>query len=200
MLSGVNKGNPMPVQHPEYNLVSSLSAIQKLQSSVSAMLSECGLARYAHQFAGSGPTTKALVTVPDLFTYFEPLFAGEERIRTFEQRLKRISRTLNLFRALYFYEPKQEKIYLRKMKDCAFSYEDVSDILTALKEKNVIRLSHDNPLLFTVENRAVYKQFLKETILSKGLDDFSHILQQPIHTNPQAYSVLAEFEAEFRTV
>lgn len=191
----VNQGKNTPLKRPELKLLSPLPVIHRLQSSMMSVLLEHGLAR---EIRVSTRSEKVAVTVPDLYTYFEPYYPREERILSFEQLLKVISRKLNLFRVLYFYEPKAEKMNLRRLKDYNFSLEDIIDILNIMKQKGIINYSY-NPILFRIEDKIGYKRFLKENVLSEILDEFSRKLQQPIHTNPEAYAVLAEFEEEFRT-
>ena len=194
-----NQGNT-PVKRPELRLLLSLPVIQELQSSIHSVLLEHGLSRYTHQVTASGPSHNVAVTVPDLFAYFKPYYKREkERIQAFEQVLTDTSRNLNLFRLLYSYEPRAERIYLRKIQEYKFTVQEITDILDLMKQKNIIVYSYNNPIIFKVQDREAYRTFLKENVLSEILQNFSRTLKQRIHTNPQAYAVLAEFEKEFRT-
>lgn len=194
----LNQGKNIPSQRPELKLLSSIPVVQEAAASMSSLLIEHGLARETHKYTASGPAQEVIVTIPDLYSYFEPYYLKEDKIGPFETILESVSRKLNLFRLLYSYEPKAERIYLRKLREHRFTLEDFSDILEAMKERNLINYSY-NPVLFKIEDRKGYRTFLKEHVLSFILDEFSHQLQNPVHTNPQAYAVLAAFEEEFRT-
>lgn len=196
----VNQGKNIALQRPEFKWLSTLPAVQGLQSSVGSLLLEYGVSRRAHRVTASGPAEEVTVTVPDLYCYFEPYYTKEERIALFEKRLRIVSRKLNIFRVLYSYDQRTERIYLRKLKEHNILLEDISNILEAMKQKGIISYLY-NPVLFTVEDKEKYKKFLRENVLSKIMDEFSHVLHQstPLTTNPQAYGVLAAFEEEFRT-
>lgn len=185
--------NPSP--RPELTWLSSLPVIQDTASRIGFILREYGLVRTAHQYSVSGPTRKVTVTVPELYEYFEPYY--KEKVSSFEQELKAISKDLNVFRVLYLYDP-GERLFLRKLREHNITLQDVSALLDEMKQKNLIWYSRD-PLLFKIEDKRRYKQFLKDKVLSRILDEFSRKVTQPIRTNPQAYKVLAEFEEEFRT-
>ncbi len=197
LMHTANQGKNRPSRNPELKLLSSLSIVQEFQSSVSSILKEYKLFRTSRRVTGR-VNEQVMVTVPDLYDYFESYYAGEGRIQSFEQLLQITSKKLNLFRLLYFYEPKAEKVYLRKIKEYNFSLQDICDILDVMKKRNVIEHS-SNSVLFKIRDREAYKKFLKEHVLSQILDEFSHKLQQPVHTNPEAYAVLAAFEERFRT-
>ncbi len=194
----INQGKNLSSRNPELKLLSSLPVIQGLTSAMRSILLNYGLAKNPHKYTASKPTQEVVVTLPDLFNYFEQYYAKEQRISSFETILRSTSRKLNLFRLLYSYEPKAERIFLRKLKEYRFSLEDFSDILEVMKQKNLIDYLY-NPVLFKIEDKNGYETFLKDSVLSHVLDEFSHQLQQPIHTNPQAYAALAEFEEKFRT-
>ncbi len=197
----LSQGKDTPSPRPELKLLSPLPIIQETASRVRSLLLENGLARKVHQFTASGPTKEVAITVPHLFDYFEPSYLEEERISAFEKGLESVSRRLNLFRVLYFYDPKAQRIYLRKLREHKLSLNDLSGILEEMKQKNLVTYS-SNPLLFKIENGEAYKRFLKERVLSQILDEFSlHTAQstQSAQTNPEAYALLAGFEEEFRT-
>ena len=198
LLYTVNQGKNKPLKRLELRLLSHLPVIQELQSIMSSLLLEYGIAMHAHQFTGSGPGKEMCVTVPDLYTYFEPYYMKEEKISAFEQVLTALSRRLNLFRLLYQYEKRAERIYLRRIKEHKFTLREIKDILDLMEQSCTISYSYRNPVLFSIEDKEAYQTFLKNDVLSKIFNDFSHHLQG-IHTNPQAYAVLSEFEDEFRT-
>jgi hypothetical protein len=194
----VNQGKNQPSQRPELKLLASLPVVQNVQSALKQLLLDHGVCRRAHRVTASGPGEEVTVTVPDLYTYFELYYTKEESIPVFEQTLKRISRKLNLFRVLYSYDQRTERLYLRKLREYNFSLEDMSGILVAMKEEGMISYSYD-PVLFRVEDKETYRKFLREHLLSQILDEFSQVMHQGVTTNPQAYRLLAEFEEEFRT-
>lgn len=193
----VNQGKNKSTKRLELKLLSFLPIVQDTASSVRSLLLEHGLARAPHRFTASGSTQQVAVTLPDLYTYFEPFYQKED-IGPFDTVLTSVSRTLNIFRLLYSYDPKAERIYMRKLREYNFSLQDLSDILEMMKQKKLISYSH-NSLLFRIEDEKGYKKFLKDHILSEALNEFSHQLKQPIRNNPQAYALLADFEDEFRT-
>lgn len=147
---------------------------------------------------GSG--ADVVVTLPDLYEYFDSYYRDQKRILSFERELESVSRNLNLFRLLYFYEPKAERIYLGKLREYHFTSEDLSDVLEEMKDESIISYT-TNPLLFKVEKREAYRKFLKERVLSRILGEFT-LPSAPslaeVQTNPQAYALLSEFEEEFR--
>ncbi len=186
-----------PSPRPELKLLSTLPAVQEMAATMNSLLLEHGIARKAHQYTASGPAQEISVVPPDLYQYFEVYYLSEEKIPSFEQVLESVSRRLNLFQWLSFYEPRTEKIFLRKLKDYQISLEEISGILEKMKQENLIESSHDS--LYKIEDREGYKTFLRENVLSPVLEEFSHQMHHPIHTNAEAYTVLAEFEEEFRT-
>ncbi len=183
-----------PSRRPELKWLSSLPVIQDTASRMVSVLYEHKLVRTTHMYSVSGPTRKVTVTVPDLYHYFEPYYKG--KVSSFEQRLKAVSRKLIVFQVLYLYDP-GERVYVRKLREYNITLQDVSALLEEMKQKKLIWYSRD-PLLFKIEDKKRYKQFLKGTVLPKILDEFSRQITQPIRTNPQAYTVLAEFEEDFR--
>jgi DNA-binding transcriptional MerR regulator len=198
LLYTVNQGKNKPLERLELRLLSHLPVIQELQSIMSSLLLEYGILMHAHQVTGSGPGKEIHVTVPDLYTYFEPYYIKEERILAFEQVLTAQSRRLILFRLLYTYEQRAERIYLRRIKEYRFSLQEIKDILDLMELSHIISYSYGNPFLFRIEDKEGYQTFLKNKVLLKIFSDFSRHLQG-IHTNPQAYAVLSKFEDEFRT-
>ncbi len=198
LLYMVNHGKNKPLERIELRLLSHLPVIQELQSIVSSLLLEYRILQYVHQVTGSGPGKEICVTSPDLYTYFEPYYMKEERILAFEQVLTTLSRRLTLFRSLYTYEQRAERIYLRRIKEYKFSLKEIRDILDSMEQSRIISYSYGNPFLFRIEDKDSYQTFLKNNVLSEIFNDFSCHLQG-IHTNPQAYVVLSEFEDEFRT-
>jgi hypothetical protein len=194
----LNQGKNNPSERPELKLLSSVAPVQNLLDHMASLLLQQGLAREVHQYTASGPGRKVTVTVPDLYAYFEPYYLREERILSFEQILESVSKNLNMFRLLYFYEPKSGRIFLRKLREYKLSPQDMAEILEEMKQKNLIDYFYD-PIMFRIKDKKVYKQFLKENFLSGILDKFSLKMQQPIRNNLQAYGVLADFEEHFRT-
>lgn len=194
----VNHGKNVPLLRPELKLLSQLAVVQGARSSVKEVLVKNGLLRKVHRVTASGPAQEVLITVPDLYQYFEPYYTGED-ILHLEEMLQSVSRELNLFRVLYSFEPKVERIYLRKLKEYNFSQKEVTDIVDVLKKRDIIEYAYNNPVLFKIKDKEAYRKFLREDFLSGILNGFSNKLQQPIHSNTQAYTVLAEFEKEFRS-
>ncbi|MBU7041197.1 MAG: hypothetical protein HXS45_10320 [Theionarchaea archaeon] len=195
----LSQGKHAPSLHPEFRLAASLPVIQDLVVMIKSLLLEAGVARKAHQYTALGPVNGhgVVVTPPDLYRYFEEYYVNEERILSLEDALKDISRVLNVFRVLYVYEPKAEKIFFRKLKEYSISLEDIEGILEEMKEKGTIRYYKD-PLRFVIEDKKAYKRFLREYVLPPALEEFSEKVQQSIRSNPQAYAVLSEFEEGFR--
>ncbi|MBU7038112.1 MAG: hypothetical protein HXS52_09275 [Theionarchaea archaeon] len=193
----LSQGRHLPSVHPEVRLVAPLPVIQDLVVVLKSLLMDAGFARKVHQYTASGPVNWAVVTPPDVYVYFEKYYMNEERILSFDKYLGGISKELNIFRVLLLHEPREERIFFRKLRECGISLEDISGILEEMKEKSIIKYYRD-PLHFTVEDRKAYKRFLREYVLAPVLEEFAENVQQGIHSNPQAYTVLAEFEEEFR--
>ncbi|MGC1120713.1 MAG: hypothetical protein WBA22_06430 [Candidatus Methanofastidiosia archaeon] len=193
----LSQGRHIPSLHPEFKLVASLPVIQDVVMMMKSLLMEAGLARKVHQYTASGPVSWVVVTPPDLYRYFEEYYMDEERILSFEDVLKGISKELNVFRVLLLHEPREERIFFRKLREYTISLEDISGILEEMKEKGIIRYYKD-PLRFTIEDKKAYKRFLREYVLAPVLEEFAEKVQQSIRSNPQAYTVLAEFEEGFR--
>jgi hypothetical protein len=193
----VNHGRNNPLIRPELKLLTSLPLVEHAASQVRDILVEKGLAREPHVVSPSRSDT-AVVTLPDLFSYFEPLYMKERRISAFEQVIESASRSLNLFRLLYLYEPKAQQIYVKKLRQFKFSREDIASILHPLKNEGIISYTYSDAGSFRINDRMAYMRFLKEKVLKKALDRFSQILPHEITSNPQAYSVLADFEEDFR--
>ena len=183
-----------PSRRPELKWLSSLPAIQEVASRIRGILCEHKVVRTTHRYSASGPTQKVMVTVPDLYSLFEPYY--KEKVSSFEQQLTLVSKKLHVFRVLYLYNP-GERLFLRKLKELNITLQDISALLKEMKQKNLIWYSRD-PLLFKIEDKKRYKQFLKDDVLSQILEEFSRQITQPIQTNPQAYTVLAGFEEDFR--
>ncbi|MBU7018903.1 MAG: hypothetical protein HXS44_15450 [Theionarchaea archaeon] len=198
LLYMVNQGKNKPLERLELRLLSHLPVMQELQSMVSSLLLEHGIMMNAREFSGSGTGREICVTVPDLYTFFDPYYMKEEKILAFEKVLTTISRRLVLFRLLYTYEQRAERIYLRRIKEHKFSLREIRDILDLMEQSRIISYSYGNPFLFRIEDKDSYQAFLKSNIHSEIFDDFSSHLQC-IHKNPQAYADLSEFEDEFRT-
>lgn len=192
----LNQGKNRPSERPELKLLSSLPAVKELQTHMVSLLIEYKLARYAHTYTASGPVNRVLVTLPDLYDYLENYYAQEDRILHFQDEIENISHTLNVFRLLYYYDTKTERVYLRKIREFKISGE-VSYILRDLNKKNLIRYIR-KPFLFKIEDKRKYKQYLKEHVLSPVLDEFSTRVEQPIRSNSQGYRLLSEFEENFR--
>jgi hypothetical protein len=194
----LNQGKNRASERPELKLLSSVAAVQNVLDHTGSLLLQHGVARKVHQHTASGPGRKVTVTVPDLYAYFEPYYLREERILSFEYVLDFVSKNLNIFRLLYFYEPKSGRIYLRKLREYKISPQDMGEILEEMKQKNLIDYFND-PIMFRIKDKKAYKQFLKENFLSGILNEFSLKMQQPIRNNLQAYGALADFEEDFRT-
>jgi len=197
LLPLVNEGENDPLIRPELKLLTSLPGVEQSASRVCDILLDTGLARKAHIVSPS-PKERGTVTRPDLFSFFVSCYQEEKRILAFEKVIESVSRSLNLFRLLYLYEPKAERIYVKKLRQFQFSKEDIAAILHPLRQKGVISYTYTNAGSFRINDRRAYMRFLKEHVLKKALDEFSQHLHGEITGNPQAYAVLADFEEEFR--
>jgi hypothetical protein len=193
----VNRGQNNPFVRPELKLLTSLPVVEQSALQVQNILFENGLARRAYPISPS-QIDRVPVILPDLFSFFESLYEKEKRILIFEQVMESVSRSLNLFRTLYLYEPKAERIYVKKLQQYNFSKKDIAYLLHPLKQKGTISYTYTNAGSFRINDRRAYLRFLKENVLTKALDEFSQHLHQEITTNPQAYAVLADFEEDFR--
>ncbi|MBU7032123.1 MAG: hypothetical protein HXS53_06305 [Theionarchaea archaeon] len=193
----VNQGKNNPLIRPELKLLTSLPAVEHATLQVRDILLEKGLAREPHVLSPSRSDT-AVVTLPDLFTYFEPLYLKEQRISIFERIIESTARDLTLFRLLYLYEPKAQQIYVKKLRQFKFSREDITSILHPLKQEGIISYTYSDAGSFRINDRRAYMRFLKEKVLKKALDKFSQTIPHEITSNPRAYSVLADFEEDFR--
>ncbi|MGD2250437.1 MAG: hypothetical protein PVF58_18735 [Candidatus Methanofastidiosia archaeon] len=192
----LNEGKNNSLRRPELKALSSLPVVQELKSAMRSILVENTLARYAHTYTASGPVKKVLVTLPDFFDYIEQYYVQKDKIVHFQEVINDISKTLNLFRLLYYYDTRTERVYMRKMKEFGISKE-VSNILHDMKQENLIRYIR-KPFLFKIEDKNKYRQYLKEHVLSPVLEEFSRHFTQIIRSNSQAYTTLADFEEDFR--
>lgn len=197
LLPLVNGGETDPLIRPELKLLTSLPGVEQSTSRVCNILLDTGLARKAYVVSPS-QRERVTVTRPDLFSFFIPYYREEKRIIAFEKVIESVSRSLNLFRLLYLYEPKAERIYVKKLRQFQFSKENIAAILHPLRQEGVISYTYTNAGSFRINDRRAYMRFLKEHVLKKALDEFSQHLHGEITSNPQAYAVLADFEGEFR--
>jgi hypothetical protein len=193
----INRGQNNPLIRPELKLLASLPVVEQSAVQVQNILFQTGLARKAHPVSPSR-TDRVPVMLPDLFSFFEPMYEKEKRIKTFEQVIESVSRSLNLFRTLYLYEPKAERIYVKKLQQYNFSKKDIAYLLQPLKREGIISYTYSNAGSFRINDRRTYLRFLTENVLKKALNEFSQHFHQEITTNPQAYAVLADFEEDFR--